>query len=99
MNRQRAEDMLVATSRAMQETVAAARQIAQGREPVLVDGETGAGRRLLARFLHEQSPRDRQPVVYVRCDTLTVDATDRILFGDPACGAAGILEQLGDGTL
>ena len=99
MIRHRAHDMLVASSPAMQQTLTTARQVAQAMDPLLIHGEAGTGRRLLARFIHEQSSPDRRTMITVRCDTLTVENTDRVLFGDPVAGTPGVLEQADGGTL
>lgn len=99
MIRHRAYDMLITASQAMQRTMAAAHQAAQSQAPLLIHGETGTGRRLLARFVHEEGHSDRRPLIAVRCDTLTVENTDRVMFGDPVTGSPGVLEQAEGGTL
>lgn len=99
MIRHRAYDMLIAASPVMQRTLAVARQAAQTQLPLLIHGETGTGRRLLARLVHEESHADRRPLIAVRCDTLTIENTDRVLFGDPVTGSPGVLEQAEGGSL
>jgi DNA-binding NtrC family response regulator len=96
---QRSLASLVAESSAMQGVVAAARRLATNSESVFIDGETGTGRKLLARVLHEEGPHSYKPLVSVRCDMLTVDVLDRTLLGDSRRGMPGKLEEAADGTL
>jgi DNA-binding NtrC family response regulator len=95
----RAVNKLVVVSRAMSETVRTAVRLASTADPVLVDGEAGAGKKLLARVIHEEGTRAGQPIVVVRCDTLSVNVLDRVLFGDAHAGTKGRLEEAADGTL
>jgi DNA-binding NtrC family response regulator len=99
LENRRVLDRLIAASRAMRDALAAARQAASSADPVFVDGQTGTGRKLLARIVHGEGPRASRPFVTVRCDTLTVDVLDRVLCGDPRSAEAGVLEQAADGTL
>ena len=82
------------------------REIAPGPESVLISGETGTGRELLARHLHELSPRAGRPFLAVNCSGFSRDAADSELFGHAkgACeGAtsakAGWFEAAHGGTL
>src|SRR5215831_19323038 len=62
----RATDFLVADSRAMRAVVAAVECYADGAAPVLICGEHGTGRELVARVLHQRGPRGRGRFVAVR---------------------------------
>ena len=99
MEPSRAVDTLVVVSRAMTEAAEAAVHLADADVPVLVDGEPGAGKKLLARVLHEEGRRGSGPLVTVRCEALAVNALDRALFGDERTGAKGKLEEASGGTL
>ena len=73
---------------------------------VLVTGETGTGKELVARGLHEHSSRASGPFVVVDCTTLNQGIAESILFGHRKgafTGAAsdqpGLLEQADGGTL
>ncbi len=56
-------------------------QAAKANAPVLLNGETGSGKELAARFLHDHSPRAAGPFVVVDCTVLTEDLFESELFG------------------
>ncbi|HEY0479751.1 MAG TPA: sigma 54-interacting transcriptional regulator [Kofleriaceae bacterium] len=62
----KADDFLVAASPAMRAVVAAVEQYADGDAPVLICGEHGTGRELVARVLHRRGPRSTSRFVAVR---------------------------------
>ncbi len=99
MKQHRAKDTLVVNSRAMQDVLDSVLLLAKENGPVFIDGEAGTGRKLLSRVIHEEGPHGHVPPVSIRCDMLTVDAMDRILFGDMKTGVMGKLEAAGEGTL
>ncbi|RPH93009.1 sigma-54-dependent Fis family transcriptional regulator, partial [candidate division KSB1 bacterium] len=96
---QQALNRMVAVSRAMHEIVKTALKLANGSGPVFVDGETGTGKKLLAQMLHEEGPRKAQPLAIVRCEALSVEALDRVLFGEAHSSKIGKLEEAAEGTL
>lgn len=49
--------------------------------PVLITGETGTGKELVARAIHAQSPRHRHPFIALSCGGVSRDLTPSILFG------------------
>jgi transcriptional regulator with PAS, ATPase and Fis domain len=57
------------------------RRIAQSDASVLVRGETGTGKELVARAIHELSPRSHKPFRAVNCATLTPELLASELFG------------------
>lgn len=81
-------------------------QVAPKSGSVLITGETGTGRELVARHLHELSARAGQPFLAVNCSGFTQSAAESELFGhargafDGATGAkTGWLEAAHGGTL
>jgi len=56
-------------------------QVAQSTVPVLVHGESGVGKEIIARFLHEKSRVSHRPMVKVNCAALPSDLAENELFG------------------
>ncbi|MCG5052052.1 MAG: sigma 54-interacting transcriptional regulator [Myxococcales bacterium] len=83
-----------ASSRVMLDVVEQVRRLARSQVNVLFLGETGTGKALLARALHEESHRAHAPFVRVDCRDVHADARD--LFDDDAPGAPA---RAGGGTL
>jgi DNA-binding NtrC family response regulator len=79
--------------------------IAATRSPVLLTGETGTGKSLVARLIHERSDRAADPFVRVDCGALSSDDLERELFGRepvagrPHSGSPGRFERAAAGTL
>src|SRR5690606_22279132 len=61
--------------------MAAVFQVARTDAPVLILGETGSGKEVIARAIHERSARSRGPVVRVNCGAIPTDLVDSELFG------------------
>lgn len=78
----RGVDWLEASHNArMRELVAHARQVAPSHLPVLVLGETGVGKEVLAHAIHAWSPRAHQPFVKLNCSAIPEGLTESELFG------------------
>ncbi|HIG54749.1 MAG TPA: sigma-54-dependent Fis family transcriptional regulator [Candidatus Latescibacteria bacterium] len=72
---------LVRLSPAMQAATATIKQVAQSDVPVLLRGETGVGKDLVARSIHERSKRREAPFVAVNCGGFTEELFSSELFG------------------
>jgi DNA-binding NtrC family response regulator len=93
-------------SRAMQEVLAVGARVAVSEVPVLLTGESGAGKSLLARWIHRHSPRARAPFVSVNLGGLAETLFESELFGhvkgaftDARSDRAGRIERASGGTL
>jgi DNA-binding NtrC family response regulator len=77
-----AEDSgLVVASRAMTELLSMAQRAAESPAKVLITGESGVGKDLVARFIHSRSARQSAPFVAVNCAGLTETLLESELFG------------------
>jgi DNA-binding NtrC family response regulator len=72
--------MLVAGERSS-ELIATSRKLAPSNITVLITGETGTGKELLARALHDASPRNEKPFIPFNCSAVSRDMLDAQLFG------------------
>jgi DNA-binding NtrC family response regulator len=72
---------LVGSSRPFQEVVHMVRQLGERRCTVLITGETGTGKEMVARALHQAGPRSRLPMVSVCCSALPENLLEAELFG------------------
>ena len=88
---------LVYQSEAFAAVVRHIHQLAELNIPVLITGEPGSGKRRIARYLHERSPRADRPFVTVDCAALPPALVGRELFGDP--NTPGGLRAGAGGTL
>jgi len=72
---------IVHRSPVMQRVIARARRVAPRSIPVLIEGESGTGKELLARALHQASPRRERPFVTANCGAIAPDLVESELFG------------------
>ena len=73
--------MLESKSAAMMRLLETARQAAVSDATILLTGESGTGKNMLARQMHRWSPRRDQPFVVVNCTTLSEELLESELFG------------------
>ncbi|MBL7173863.1 MAG: sigma-54-dependent Fis family transcriptional regulator, partial [Desulfobacteraceae bacterium] len=72
---------IMAESRAMKEVLSLVRRVAQSQWPVLVAGETGTGKQLVAHLIHLLSPRGDAPFIVVNCAAIPENLFESELFG------------------
>jgi DNA-binding NtrC family response regulator len=106
LDSERGSGGMVGRSAAMLAVFKAIPRIAGKRQPVLITGETGTGKELVARAIHDQGPDRDRPYVVVDCGALSVDIVESEIFGHVRgafTGAIGdrpgLLASAGRGTL
>ena len=83
---------LFARSPGMREAVSLAERVSSTDANVLITGESGAGKDLLASFIHSKSRRSAQPFVKIDCATLPADLLEAELFGYERGAFTGAVE-------
>jgi len=98
--------VLVGQSQAVAALLATVRRIAGSDANVLIQGESGTGKGLVARIIHEQSARDKGPFLVINCSAFQDQLLESELFGHEKgafTGAStakqGLFEVAEDGTL
>jgi len=86
-------DEIVGVSEPMQQVFNAIDQVADTETTVLITGETGTGKELVARALHDRSGRADQVFVKVNCAALSTDLIESELFGHEKGAFTGATEQ------
>ena len=84
---------IIHQSRIMSRTITKARHIAPRSVPVLIEGETGTGKELLARAIHEASPRKGRPFLAVNCGAIPSELIESELFGHEKGAFTGAEKQ------
>jgi two-component system response regulator FlrC len=72
---------LIASHPSMERLLQMAKKIAPSRSTVLIRGETGVGKEVMARFIHENSDRKDNPFIAVNCAALPENLLESELFG------------------
>ncbi len=97
---------IVYASKAMSDVISKAEKFVALPAPVIIRGETGTGKEVLARWLHSRSPRSEKPFVAINCGAIPENLIESILFGHVKgsfTGAIdtrkGVFEEAEGGTL
>ncbi len=81
LERQDITDTIVGESAGLRSVMERVEQVAPTDAPVLILGETGSGKEVIARAIHARSRRARGPVVRVNCGAIPANLIDSELFG------------------
>jgi two-component system response regulator AtoC len=99
-------DAIVGSSEAVQAVLRQVRKVAPQRTTVLLTGESGTGKELVARALHDLSPRAGAPFVAVNCGAIPGELLESELFGhargaftDAVRAKKGLAAEADGGTL
>jgi len=97
---------LLGSSAAMRRLYPLCKKIAASQVPVIVEGETGTGKEILAESLHEASPRAQHPFIVFDCTAVPPNLVESELFGHErgaftgaTASRPGVFEQADGGTL
>ena len=97
---------VIVASPAMREVYALVRRVASSSIPILIQGETGSGKEVIARAIHAESPRRARPLRSINCGAIPATLIESVLFGHEKGAftgaertAAGLFEQADGGTV
>ena len=97
---------IIGSAPPFQRSLTAARRAAACAAPVVIEGETGTGKELIARLIHNLSDRAKRPFVPVNCGCLPTELVENELFGHAAgaftgaqSSSIGLVQQADGGTL
>jgi DNA-binding NtrC family response regulator/tetratricopeptide (TPR) repeat protein len=86
---------VVGRNRDVRELLGLVARVAAAPVPVLIRGESGSGKELIARALHESSPRADNPFVTVNCAAVPESLLEAEFFGVEAGAATGVVARPG----
>lgn len=99
-------DEPIAMAESSKQLLALACRVAQSESTALLIGESGTGKEVLARYIHDRSPRAKQPFVAINCAAIPENMLEAMLFGHEKgaftgaySSAPGKFEQANGGTL
>src|ERR1700690_1007331 len=84
---------IVTHSEAMGNAIAIGKKAASSAIPVLIEGESGVGKELIARAIHGSSERSAKPFIAVNCGALPENLVESILFGHEKGSFTGATER------
>ncbi|MFN2359497.1 MAG: sigma-54-dependent transcriptional regulator [Marinobacter sp.] len=104
--RQKSNDQPVAEDPISKRMFQLAAKVAGSDSTVMISGESGTGKEVLARYIHQQSPRAEQPFVAINCAAIPENMLEAILFGHEkgaftgaVASSPGKFEQANGGTI
>ncbi|WGS86716.1 sigma-54 dependent transcriptional regulator [Methylomonas sp. UP202] len=77
----RTRDVLLGDSVPMRAIRSKIEKVARNQAPVYISGESGSGKELVARLIHQQSPRGAQPFVAINCGAIPLELMESEFFG------------------
>jgi hydrogenase-4 transcriptional activator len=92
LGRKKLTDTVVGADSGLQHVVERVTLVARNDAPVLILGETGTGKEVIARMLHTQSPRAKGPFLRVNCGAIPAELIDSQLFGHERGAFTGAVE-------
>ncbi|WP_371363929.1 Arginine utilization regulatory protein RocR [Sporomusa rhizae] len=98
-------DDIIGSGKALQNVINTAKKVARSESRVMILGETGTGKELLAQSIHNDSTRATEPFIAVNCSAIPETLLESILFGtnkgafSGAETKPGLFEEAKNGTL
>ncbi|MFQ3547203.1 MAG: sigma-54 dependent transcriptional regulator [Termitinemataceae bacterium] len=93
LERNKTFEMFIGNSPAMRKIFDTIRQVAPTKASVLITGESGVGKELVANAIHELSPRKTKPLIKVHCAALAASLLESELFGHEKGAFTGAISR------
>ena len=77
----RTRHILLGDSQLMRDIRAKIAKVAKSQAPVYISGESGSGKELIAKLIHQQSPREKAPFIAVNCGAIPYELMESEFFG------------------
>lgn len=98
---------IITRSQSIKNLLHLSRRVAQSDIPILIEGDSGTGKGMLARYIHEHSPRHMYPFLSINCAAIPENLLESELFGyapyaftgASSKGKTGLIEMAERGTL
>ncbi|MDB6095224.1 MAG: two component, sigma54 specific, transcriptional regulator, Fis family [Verrucomicrobia bacterium] len=84
---------IIGTSSKLKDVIDRVKLVAPSRATVLIEGESGSGKELVAQAIHQASPRARAPFIAVHCASLSENLLESELFGHERGAFTGATER------
>jgi two-component system response regulator AtoC len=81
INKEYPVEKIIYASETMKKIIGIAKKVSFSDSPVLITGPTGVGKELIARYIHENSPRKEQPFISIHCAAIPETLFESELFG------------------
>lgn len=86
-------DEIIGSAPKFRAALAVAAKAARARVSVLVEGESGSGKEVIAQAIHTASPRGRKPMVTVNCGAIPANLVESVLFGHEKGAFTGAFDR------
>ena len=86
-------DEIVGSSPEFRAAMAVAAKAARARVSVLIEGESGSGKEVIAQAIHTASPRGRKPMITVNCGAIPANLVESVLFGHEKGAFTGAFDR------
>ena len=92
-SRERRFQQIIGNSPALEAVLEKVQRVAPTQSTVLIEGETGTGKELIARAIHNLSPRCGRPFIKLNCAAIPLDLLESELFGHEKGAFTGAIAQ------
>jgi len=86
-------DEIVGSAPLFRAAMAVAAKAARARVSVLIEGESGSGKEVIAQAIHTASPRGRKPMITVNCGAIPANLVESVLFGHEKGAFTGAFDR------